>query len=332
MKNKKIFLTLSSLAIVSLILTGCGKKAELKDGNETAVSIAGAKITANEYYEEIKEDNIATLIDMIDHKLLDETYKTDDDEDDTIEKELSQIKSSYGSNEEQYIQILQQYFGVNSEKELEEMLRLEYKRNQAVKDYISNHLTDKEIKNYYKNNIYGEVKAKHILITVDVDDNATEEEKKEANEVALKKANNIIKKLDKGEDFEKLAKKNSDDEATKEQGGDLGYFQPSDMVDEFSEAVRNLKKGKYTKEPVKTKYGYHIILKVDEKDKVELEDIESEIKEKLTAQKLEEDNSIYYESLVKYREEQKITWKDDSLKKQYNEYMDKLIENSKSSS
>ncbi len=331
MKNNKLFLALSSLAAISLVLTGCGKKVELKDGENTAVSIKGAKITSNQYYDEIKEDNIATLIDMIDHKLLDKTYKTDDEEDESIEKQLSQLKSSYGSDEDTYTSILQQYFGVNSEEELEEMLRLEYKRNKAVKEYISDNLTDKEIKDYYNDNIYGEIKASHILISIDTDDDATDEEKEEAEEKALKKAKKIIKKLNNGEDFAKLAKEYSTDEATKENGGDLGYFQPSDMVDEFSSAVRELKKGEYTKEPVKTQYGYHIILKVDEKEKAKLKKVKSEIKEKLTTQKLGEDNSLYYQTLVKYREKQKITWKDDSLKKQYNEYMDKLIENSKSS-
>lgn len=104
------------------------------------------------------------------------------------------------------------------------------------------------------------------------------------------------------------------------------------MVDEFSEAVRNLKDGEYTKKPVKTKFGYHIILRVDQKDKAELKDVKSDIKEKLTAQKLSDDTSLYYQTLVKYRESKKITWNDDSLKKQYNDYMDKLIENAKSSS
>ena len=331
MKKNKLFLALSSLAAISLVLTGCGKKVELKDGENTAVSIKGAKITSNQYYDEIKNDNIATLIDMIDHKLLDKTYKTDDEENKSIESQLSQMKKNYGSNEETYKKILQQYFGVSTEEELEEMLRLEYKRNKAVKEYISDNLTDKEIKKYYEDNIYGEIKASHILISVDVDDKATDDEKKEAEENALKKAKEVIKKLDNGKDFAKLAKEYSTDEATKEKGGDLGYFQPSDMVDEFSSAVRELKKGKYTTEPVKTKFGYHIILKVDEKEKAELKDVKSEIKEKLTAQKLQEDNSLYYQTLVKYREKQKITWKDDSLKKQYNEYMDKLINNSKSS-
>lgn len=332
MKNKKLILTLSSLAIVSLILTGCGKKAELKDGAEVAVSVKGSKITATDYYNEIKNNNIATLIDMIDHDLLDKAFPTDDEEDKAIENQISQMKKNYGSDEATYKSILQQYFGVESEEELEEMLRLEYKRNQAVKEYISNNLTDKEIKDYYNDNIFGEIKASHILIKVDVKDDATDDEKKEAEEVALNQAKDIIKQLNKGKDFEKLAKKYSTDEATKEKGGDLGYFQPSDMVEEFSEAVRNLKNGEYTKEPVKTKFGYHIILKVDEKDKDKLKNVKEDIKTKLTAQKMENDNSIYYESLIKYRESKKLTWKDDDLKKQYNAYMDKLIENSKKSS
>lgn len=331
MKNKKIFTGLASLAVISLILCGCGKKVELKDGAEVAVSAKDTKITANEYYKEIKSSNISTLVDMIDHSLFDKKYPTDDTEDKEVQQQIDNIKKYVSNDETKFNTLIKQYFGVNSEKELDEMLRLEYKRNKAVKEYISDNLTDKEIKKYYEDNIYGEIKASHILISVDVDDKATDDEKKEAEENALKKAKEVIKKLDDGKDFAKLAKEYSTDEATKEKGGDLGYFQPSDMVDEFSSAVRELKKGKYTTEPVKTKFGYHIILKVDEKEKAELKDVKSDIKEKLTAKKLQEDNSLYYQTLVKYREKQKITWKDDSLKKQYNEYMDKLIKNSKSS-
>lgn len=332
MKKNKLFITLSSIAVLSLIITGCGKKAELKDGAEVAVSVKGAKITATEYYEKIKTDNIATLIDMIDHELLDNEYKTDDEENTTVEKQITQLKKAYGSNETTYKAFLQQYFGVSSEEELEEMLRLEYKKNKAVKEYISDNLTDKEIKKYYDENIYGEIKASHILISVDVDDNATSAEKAEAERVAKEKAEEVIKKLKDGKDFAKLAKEYSTDTATKEKGGDLGYFQPSDMVDEFSEAVRKLKKNEYTKEPVKTKFGYHVILKVDEKEKAELKDVKTEIKEKLTSQKLSDDTSLYYQTLVKYRESKNLTWNDDALKKQYDSYMDKLIKNAKSSS
>lgn len=331
MKKNKLMLSLSLLAAITLICTGCGKKAELKDGAEVAVSVKGSKITATEYYEKIKNENIATLIDMIDHSLLDKTYQTDDEENKAIENQLSRMKKSY-NDETTYLNVIKQYFGVDSEKELEELLRLEYKKNRAVKDYINTNLTDKEIKDYYKDNIYGEIKASHILISVDANDNATAEEKEAAEKKALEQAQDIIKQLNDGKDFAKLAKKYSTDKSNKENGGDLGYFQPSDMVEEFSEAVRKLKNGEYTKEPVKTKFGYHIILKVDEKEKAELKDVKDEIKEKLTTKKLSESNSLYYETLVKYRESKGLTWNDDALKKQYNDYMDQLIEKAKTSS
>ncbi len=329
MKNKKIVISLSALAIVSLLITGCGKKAELKDGAEVAVSVKGSKITATEYYEEIKENNISELIDMIDHALLDKSYKTDEDENKAVKKQIDQIKSNYGSNEDTYKAFLLQYFGVKDEKEFEEMLRLEYKRNKAVKDYVEDNLTEKEIKKYYDENTYGEIKASHILISVDASDSATEEEKKEANEVAEKKAKEVIQKLKDGAKFADLAKEYSSDKANNEKGGDLGYFDPNEMADEFKDAVVKLKKDEYTKEPVKTKFGYHIILKTDQKEKESLNKVKDEIKETLAEQKISEDNSIYYESLVKFRESKNIKWNDSALEKAYNDYMDNLIKQSK---
>lgn len=331
MKNKKIFLGISTLAVISLMLTGCGKKAELKDGAEVAVSVKGAKFTATEYYEEIKENNITELIDMIDHALLDELYPTDEEEDDAVQSQIDQIKSYYGSDEDTYNSILMQYFGVENEEAFEEMLRLEYKRNQAVTDYIKDNLTDKEIEKYYDKNIYKETEASHILISVDLADDATEDEEEEAYEAAEKKAKDIIKKLKNGENFAELAKEYSTDESNNEKGGELGYFDPNDMVEEFRDAVVELEIDEYTKEPVKTKFGYHIILKTGEKEKKALKEVKDEIKESLADEKISEDNSIYYESLVKFREEKKIKWNDSALEKSYNEYMDNLIEQSKAS-
>lgn len=330
MKNKKLFVVLSTIALASIAITGCGKKAELKDGAEVAVSVKGSQMTATEYYEQIKKDNISSLIDMIDHDLLDEDYKTDDAENKAVKSQMDQIKSYYGSNESTYKSILLQYFGVNNDEEFEELLRLEYKRNKAVKDYISSNLTDKEIEKYYNDNIYGEIKASHILISVDVSDKATDDEKKEADEVAKKKAQEVIEKLKNGEKFSDLVKEYSTDTSNNEKGGDLGYFDPNDMVDEFKEAVLKLKNDEYTTEPVKTKFGYHIILRVDQKEKESLDSLKDSIKEKLASQKISDDNSVYYESLVKFRESKELKWNDTELEKSYNDYMNNLIKQSKS--
>lgn len=327
MKKNKVLACGCMAIAVTLLLTGCGKEIEVKNGSKVAVSTKGEKFTATEYYNKIKEDNISTLIDMIDESFLNEKYAKTDTEDNYVEEQISQIKSYYGDNEETYLNVIKTYFGVENENELKEKLRLEYKRNKAVDDYIKENLTEKEINDYYEENITGEIKASHILIAVDVASDATEEEKQAAEEKALKKAQNIIKKLNDGEDFAKLAKKNSNDEATASKGGDLDYFQPSEMVTEFADAVKALKVKEYTKEPVKTQYGYHIILKTGEKDKPELEDVEDEIKTTLKDQKLNGDNALYYQTLMKVREENEISWNDSTLKKAYEKYMNQLIEN-----
>jgi len=332
MKRKKIFLGFTTLLTVSLLVSGCGKEIEVKNGSKVAVSTSKDKFTATEYYNEIKESNISILIDMLDKNLLSEKFKTDDTETEEIEKQMEQIKTYYGSDENTYKSVLKSYFGVESEKELKEKLSLEYKRNLAVKDYISNNIKDDEIKKYYKENIYGEVKASHILISLDVDSSATDEEKANAEEEAKETAEKVIKELKDGKTFESLAKKYSKDSATATNGGDLGYFKLDEMVEEFSNAVKELKVDEYTKEPVKTEYGYHIILKTGEKDKPALKEVKDEIKEKLTTEKLNNDTTLYYEALMGFREDNKLSWNDDKLEKAYKNYMNDLINTAKENS
>ena len=332
MKNKKTYLGLSFLLIVALMLTGCGKEVEVKNGSKVAVSLDKNKYTATEYYEKIKEANISTLIDTIDHDLFDEKYKTTDEETESIDKQITQMKSMYAAeDEEQWKTVMKQYFGVDSEEDLKTRLSLEYKRKLAVEDYVKSSLTDKEIQDYYDENIYGDVSASHILIAVDAKKDATDEEKQEAEKKALEKAQKLIKKLDDGGDFKELAKKNSDDESTAINGGDLGYFSLDDMTEEFSNAVKDLKVDEYTKDPIKTEYGYHIILKTGEKDKPKLKEVKEKIQETLRDKKLEDDSALYYKALKEIREKNKIKWNDDKLKKAYNKYMDNLIETATSS-
>ena len=85
-----------------------------------------------------------------------------------------------------------------------------------------------------------EYKARHILLK-------SEDEAKK-----------LIKQLDKGSKFEDLAKKHSEGPTGKD-GGDLGWFDPAQMVAPFAEAVTKLEPGSYTKEPVQTQFGWHII-------------------------------------------------------------------------
>lgn len=322
--NKNAKKGLCTLAVATLLLTGCGKEAKLDD-DKTAVKLDGIKITATDYYNEIKETNISKLVEMIDHQLFDEEYPATDEEDEDVKSQIDQIKESY-SDEATFNSVIQQYFGVSTEDELEDLLRLEYKRNEAVVDHIEDDLTKEEIEKYYDENIIGDIKASHILITPDTTEDASSEEQQEAEEKALRKANRIVEKLDNGEDFAELAKQYSDDEATKDNGGDLGYFNTDDMDENFMDAVKKLKKNEYTGNPVKTEYGYHIILKTDQKDKPKLKKVRSQVKEDLANEKLDNDSTLHYQTLMDIREEKGIKWNDDELKKQYEEYMEQLLD------
>ena len=123
--------------------------------------------------------------------------------------------------------------------------------NAYVQDFVkTNTITDETLKAEYdrlKATVTGtEYKARHILVEKEADAKA------------------IIVKLKKNPDlFEKLAKEKSKDTASGANGGDLGWFDLSRMVPEFGAAVSKLEKGKMTEEPVKTQYGYHVILLED---------------------------------------------------------------------
>lgn len=78
-------------------------------------------------------------------------------------------------------------------------------------------------------------------------------------------AEKIVARLEKGEKFDELAKRESMD-PSKSNGGDLGWFTPDRMVPEFSGAVMALKPGEYTHKPVQTQFGWHVIQLLDTRE------------------------------------------------------------------
>jgi len=142
----------------------------------------------------------------------------------------------------------------------------------------TNPVTDAEIKAEYDSKMGGdnakEYKARHILV------------KPDDKELAVK----IIGELDKGGDFAKLANKHSLDGKEAQNGGELGWFSAGQMVEPFSKAVIALEKGKYSKEPVQTQFGWHIILKEDERAQKAppLEDVKPQLKPFLERKKVQD--------------------------------------------
>ena len=146
--------------------------------------------------------------------------------------------------------------------------------NAYVEDFIKNNpVSDDMVKAEYeriKATITGtEYKARHILV----------EKESEAKD--------IIARLKKDPAaFAKLAMEKSKDSGSKARGGELGWFDPKRMVPEFGTAVSTLEKGKFTEAPVKTQYGYHVILLEDSR-KIEappLEEVKPQISQQLLQQ------------------------------------------------
>lgn len=330
---KKIVKVTASALAICLLVTGCGNNAELKDNN-TVVKTDEGKITADALYENLRDKyGISVLVDMIDHQLFDEKYKTDETEEETINAQIEQMKSQYNNDEEAFNAAIQQYLGVEDEDELREMLSLEYKRNLAIEEHVKNSVTDDEIQKYYDDEVIGDMKVRHILIKPDVTDDMSTEEQTEAEEKAKKEAEDLIKKLDDGADFEELAKEYSDDTGSASDGGLIDYFNKDDNMDEaFLNASIDLEEGKYTEEPVQSSFGYHVILKLDQKKKPKLNKVKNDIIETLAEEKLNEDAALRYNALIEIREEAGIKFNDDSLKKDYDELMQRLIDSVNSSS
>ena len=314
MKKGKIVLGVAIALSAILLTTGC--KTKLKNGKEVAIKINGENITADDLYDELREKYAKyQIIDDIDKKIFNVIYKGDKDIEEQVKNQYENYEAQYSQNGQSFDEVLENY-GYKNAEEFKSELRLNFQRAKAVEDYIKDNISDKEIQKYYDENYAGDISAKHILISVT--DEVSEEE-------ALKKAKDLIKELNDGADFDTLAKENSNDPGSKDKGGDLGYFGKGQMVQEFEDAAYALKVNEYTKEPVKTSYGYHIILKTGEKEKKSLKKAKAEIIEKLIDQKQSEDKTITVTALDEIRKNYGLKFKDSKLKSIYKEYIDEQL-------
>ena len=332
--KKKILVALLILGFAS----GCGKVPVLKNGEEAVVSFSNANlgISATDLYSEIKKKYaLNSLIDMIDRQILLEKYpKEEENAKKYVNDQITNIKKYYVYDKGKYdesllLEALYYYYGISTIDEFKTMLNLSYYREKAVDDYINEQITDKDIKKYYENEVVGDIACSHILITPNVTDDMTDDEKKAEEDKALKTAKEVIKKLKDGAKFADLAKEYSAD-GTKDKGGDLGYFNKGDMVSEFETAAYKLKLNKYTTEPVKTQFGYHIILKTGEKEKDSLDNLKEEIKNTLANDMKTNDKTVQVNALVELRKSMKMNIEDDELEKQYSTYISNLLIQSQS--
>ena len=143
-------------------------------------------------------------------------------------------------------------------------------------DFLANNqATDEELRALYAEQVENapgqEFKARHILVETQGE------------------AIDIIAQLEGGADFAELAKEKSTGPSGPS-GGDLGWFPPDRMVPEFSQAVQALKDGEYSKVPVQTQFGWHVILREESRDAVPppFDSVRDVIKQQVEGRKLQD--------------------------------------------
>ena len=291
--------------------------ATLKDGTQPIATISGKNITADELYEDMKSQYpINVLLDKIDNIILTKKYKEDDT-----------MKDKVNSNAEYYLNMYKQYYkDITDENELLEKmgfasydkyleyLKLDYRKTKYTEEYIKDNLTDDEIQKYYDENVFGDINCQHVLVKVKSDDSSAEGL---SDDEAKKLAEEIIKKINDGTSWEDIQKEYKD-KVTYE---DLGYQSwDASLETNFLTAIKDMDENSFSKEPVKTSYGYHVIYKLDQKKAPKLNKVKDTIIEKLISSKKSEDQNISYKALINLRKENKLEFSDTVMKEKYETY------------
>lgn len=301
--NKKIFslfVLLLSIFMTVFLITSCSTVVARADGIEISqkevdkyinfLKSQGGNVEVPETAEELKQLEVNIIDSLIVLKLIGR-YAEENNiavPEEEINDQLDLIIETYPS--EQDFDADLESKGVDRDFLVSELKGQLLRERVFVKETLNVIVTTEQAKAYYQENketlfkIPEKIKVSHILAIfpwVEVNGEETEEGRKEA----LDKIEYIKEKIDDGEDFETIAIEFSDDTATKENGGDLGYISRSQMVEEFDKEAFSLDVGEISN-IVETVYGYHIIKAVDFQEEYikDFEDVEETINEYLLNQ------------------------------------------------
>lgn len=312
MHRKRRLAGLLTAVLLSAVVAGCSTTTEPAATTEAVkteniATYTQGELSSSELYEKlISESGMNAMLEMVDKGILDVIEPVTDEMTKTVEDNLANVKEYYG---EGFAQALEGS-GFKDEDAYKSAMFLNLQRNAYIVSYIeANLLTDEAIQTYY-DNFEPEVEASHILIKPEGQEDADWAKAQET-------AKELVARYEAGEDFAELAKEFSDDTGSGAAGGALGSFGKGMMVPEFEAAAFALGQDEHTKEPVKTQFGYHIILKTGGGEKGTLEEMRPEIVKSLGESQLQADESIGFRALVQMREENGFKIDNSVLTKQY---------------
>jgi foldase protein PrsA len=288
---------------------------KLENGKDLVAKIKGLELTAEEFYEAMKtKSGLDLVLNEVNSFIADEEVETTDEIIKYANGQIEYYKNSIATQGGNWTQQLYTW-GFASEAEMREYFIGDKKISTVAENYFGNKITDKQIEEYYNEEIFGEITAKHILITPDSTSTSTTAEKAEAEAKALETAREVITKLKNGEKWADLVTEYSEDTGTKSKEGELS-FTKTEVVEEFWDASLALENGKYTVTPVKSTYGYHIILKVSQEARPTLKDSTDTIKKALIAKEMS-DTTAVSKAWIEVRKSYDLELFDATLEKLY---------------
>lgn len=275
--------------LLAVTLAGCSSD------NATVASMKGAKITKDQFYEEMKtgtQGGEATLRNMIVTKALDQQYgkKVSDKE---VNSQFNKVKKQYGAS---FAPALQQQ-GM-TEKSFKDQIKTSLLSEAALKDQKK--ITKKQLDEAWKN-YTPKVTVQHILVA--------EKDKAKAEEIIAS-----LKKDNSEKNFAALAKKYSTDTGTKNDGGKLPAFDNTDtqLDADFKKAALALKQDTFSQTPVKTQFGYHVIRSIKNPGKGTMADHKKELQDQIYST-MQSDSTTMQNVIKKVLTKAKPTIKDKDL-------------------
>ncbi len=289
--------------------------ATLKDGTQPIATLKDKTITADDLYTDMKKYySVNVFLNKVDDIILTKKYPTNDEMTNEVKSTAEYYFTTYEKNYNMTKEAFLSQYGFSSEQDFIDNLMLDYRKNKYYEDYALSLVTDSDVQKYYDKEVFGDVDSKHILVSIKKDDESdglTDEE-------AKKLAKEIISELDKGTSWDDVVKKYKDQIISE----DLGYnaFNAS-LESAYLKECKDLKVNTYSKNPVLTSYGYHIVYKKAQKDKPELKDVKDDIKDILAKEKKDSDSNLYYKALIDMREKAELEFTDTKLKEEYQKYI-----------
>ncbi|WP_125581783.1 peptidylprolyl isomerase PrsA [Levilactobacillus cerevisiae] len=291
---KKWFIAFAGL-LLTVTLAGCG--------SQTVATTNGGKITESAYYSSLKGTSSGkqVLQQMILNKVLEKQYGSKVSKS-AVTKQFNTYKTQYGSS---FKSVLSQ--SGMTESSLKTEIRSNLLLKEAVKDNVT--VTDAQLKKQFKS-YEPKVTVAHILVS------------KKATAQTIIKDLKGTKKSNLSSEFTKLAKKYSTDTATKNKGGKLSAFDSTDtsLDSTFKKAAFKLSTDEYTATPVKTQYGYHVILMLNNPGKGTIKQHKAELTKQIIDNDMN-DSTVLHNVVAKVLKKGNVSIKDSDLKNILSDYL-----------